>query len=66
MAFINTAKIWVKFDRNCMKQDKITFNSGTIVNFYIVYEVNLWPYDLGTEFTIRNCLCRAISLIKNV
>ena len=29
-------RIYLKFNGNCLKQDKITFNHGTIVNIYIV------------------------------
>ena len=28
--------------------------------------LNLWSYDLGTEFTIENCLFGAVYLTKNV
>ena len=31
-------KTRVKFDRSCLKQDKITFNHEKIVNIYIIYE----------------------------
>ena len=34
-------KIKVKFDGSCLKQDKITFTHGTIVNIYIVYELTI-------------------------
>ena len=30
----------VKFDGNCLKEDKITFTHGKTVNIYIVYEIN--------------------------
>ena len=33
-------KTRVKFDGGCLKQDKITFIHGTIVNIYIVYEIS--------------------------
>ena len=32
-------KARVKFNRDCLKQQKITFNHGKIVNIYIVYEI---------------------------
>ena len=32
------AKIKVQFDGSCLKQNKITYTHGTIVNIYIVYE----------------------------
>ena len=34
------SKIRVKFRGSCLKQDKITYAHGKIVNIYIVYEIN--------------------------
>ena len=31
--------MYVKFDGNDLKQDKITFNHGKIVNIYLVFEI---------------------------
>ena len=58
------AKIRVKFNGGCLKQDKITFTHGTIVNICIVYEIS-------KNFNIRSyptekCLFGAVSLTKNV
>ena len=33
-------KTRVKFNGSCLKQDKITYTYGTIVNIYIVYELS--------------------------
>ena len=33
-------KAGVKFSGNCLKQDKATYNHGTVVNIYIVYEIS--------------------------
>ena len=33
------SKIRVKFRGDCLKQEKMTFNYGKIVNIYIVYEI---------------------------
>ena len=33
------SKIRVKFSRSCLKQDKVTFNHGKVVNINIVYEL---------------------------
>lgn len=46
-------------------QVKSTFTPKGTVNLYIVYQVTLWPYDLGAEFTIGNCLFGAVKLNKN-
>ena len=32
-------KTKVSFDMSCLKQDKVTFNHGKIVNIYIVYKL---------------------------
>ena len=57
-------KTRVKFNGSCLKQDKITFNHGKIVNIYVVYEtsknINISDYP-----TLENCLFGAVSLTKN-
>ena len=56
-------KMRVKFDGGCLKQDKITFSHGTIVNVYIVNELisTLNYFDP----TLENCLFSAVNLTKN-
>ena len=56
-------RAYPKFNGSCLKQDKITFNHGYIVNTYIVYglESNLNNFDP----TLKNCLFGAVKLIKN-
>ena len=55
--------IRVKFDGSCLKQYKITYTHGTIVNIYIVYELssNLNYFDSAFE----NCLFGAVNLTEN-
>ena len=48
-------KIRVKFDGSCLKQDKVTYNHGKIVNIYIVYEISK-NYRISTYLTLENCL----------
>ena len=38
--------IRVKLNGSCLKQDKIIYSHGTIVNIYIVYEINLYSFFL--------------------
>ena len=33
-------KTRVEFSGSCLRQDKITYDHGKIVNFYIVYEIS--------------------------
>ena len=48
-----------------MKQDKMTFDHGKIVNVYIFYEINLWNYLDSSDPTLENFLFDAVKLVKN-
>ena len=57
-------KTRVKFYGSCLKQDKITFTHGTIVNIFIVYEISI--SDSNNNYpTLENCLLGAVTLTKN-
>ena len=58
------AKIRKKFSGSCLKEDKARHNRGTIVNIYIVYEINK-NCNIGSFPTLENCLFGAVSLTKN-
>ena len=57
-------KTKVEFNGSCLKQDKATYNHGTIVNIYIVYEINK-NYNISSNPTLENCVFGAVSLTKN-
>ena len=60
-------KTRVKSDGSCLKQDKVTFNHGKLVNIYIVCEITK-VVDLSgnnNRPTIENALFGAVSLTKN-
>ena len=52
-------KTRVEFKESYLKQDKVTFNHGKIVNTYIIYEIskniNIIDYP-----TLENCLFGAV------
>ena len=55
-----SSKIRVEFKESCLKQDKILFNHGKIINIYIVHKIN-------KKFTtLKNCLFGVVKLTKNV
>ena len=56
-------KIRVEFNVSCLKQDKITYNHGTIVNIYIVYEISK-NCNISSYPTFENCFFEAVSLTK--
>ena len=59
-------KIKVKFSGSCLKQDKITYPHGKIVNIYIVYDINKKDNTITSDPTFENCLFGAVTLTKNV
>ena len=63
LSFYGT-KTRVEFNGSCLKQDKVTYNHGTIVNIYIFYEISR-NYNISSYPTLENCLFGAVSLTKN-
>ena len=60
----------VEFYGDCLKQDKVIFNHGKIVNIYIVYEVIKIaiiskPGSNDIYPTLQNALFGAVKLTKN-
>ena len=58
-------KARVKFNGDCLKQEKITFNHGKIVNIYIVYEIER-SVNISSYPTLENCLFGAVKLTKHI
>ena len=56
-------RVYVKFSKSCLKQNKITLNHGKTMNIYTEYHLmsNLNNFDP----TLKNCLFEAIKLTKN-
>ena len=52
-------KIRVRFSGSCLTHD-------TIVNIYIVYEINKKDNTTSSDPTLENCLFGAVTLTKNV
>ena len=54
----------VKFTESCLKQSKISYNHGKVVNNYIVYELGASSSHFDGP-TLKNCLFDAVTLTKN-
>ena len=65
LKFFRGAKIKLKFDEGFLKQNKKTSHHKNVLNVYFVYEIDLWPNDLNTEFILGSFLFRAVKLTKN-
>ena len=53
--YINT-KTQVKFDDSCLKQDKVTFIHKKVENIFLVYEINMLPFNVGKDFAFKYSL----------
>ena len=56
--------MYLKLNGCCLKQDKITFNHGKIVNIYIFYDLKS-NLNYNDDITLENCLFGAVKLTKN-
>ena len=57
-------KIRVKFTGGCLKQPKMSYTHGKVVNIYIVYELGA-SSSHNNDPTLKNCLFGAVTLTKN-
>ena len=64
LSFYGTKKR-VEFNGSCLKQGKVTYNYGKIVNIYIVYEIST-NCNISSYPTLENCLFGGVSLTKHV
>ena len=58
------AKTRLKFTGSCLKQPKVIFNHGKVVNIYIVYEL-VASGSNNSDPTLKGCLFGAGTLTKN-
>ena len=59
----DNVRIKLKFVGDLLKQDKITYNDGPIVNIYIVYRLS--P-SITSDITLENCLFGTAKSTKNL
>ena len=52
-----------EISRDFLKQDRVTYNHGPIVNIYIVYR--LTPSINNSGIALENCLFGEVKLTKN-
>ena len=58
-------KTRVKFTGSCLKQSKISYTHGKVVNIYIVYELGASSSHVNDP-ALKNCLFGVVTLTKNV
>ena len=57
-------KTRAEFKGSCLKQDKISYTHGKIVNIYIAYEISK-NHHIRSYSTLENCLFGTVSLTRN-
>ena len=57
-------KTRLEFTGSCLKQSKISYNHGKVVNIYIVYELGASSSYINDP-TLKNSLFDAVTLTKN-
>ena len=57
-------KTRAEFNGSSLKQDKIIYDHGKVVNIYIVYEIDK-NFNISSYPTLEGCLFGAVSLTKN-
>ena len=55
----------MRFKGNYMKQARIPFSHKSVVNIYIVYELNTISSTRNTDFPAQNCLFGAVKITKD-
>ena len=64
LSYVGT-KVRVNFRGDCLKQEKVSFDHGKIVNIYFVYEIDDYS-NISSYPTLENCLFGAVKLTKHV
>ena len=54
----------LEFKGAILKQNKVTYSHGSVVNIYIIYKLKP-NVNANTDFAINDCLFGAIKLTKN-
>ena len=62
---LNGTKTRVKFTGRCLKQSKVSYTHGKVVNIYIVYELGV-SSSHNSDPTLKRCLFGAVTFTKNV
>ena len=56
LVWMDNSRKRVEIRESCLKQEKITFTPNSVVNLFIVYELDRWSEDLNADFTLKDCL----------
>ena len=55
----------IRIKLHLFETNKVIFTYKKVVNIHIAYEINLWPFTVGDNFALGNCLFGVGKLTKN-
>ena len=61
---MNNSTIRLEFKKSCLRQDKVTFTPNSLVNLFIVYELDRRSKDLNVDFARKDYLFAAVKKLK--
>ena len=66
LTWMNDSRIRLEFKGGCLWQkDEATYTPKNVVNLFNIYELDSWPWDLDTDFTLGRYLFGGLKLTKN-
>ena len=66
LVWMNNSRIRLELKESCLKQeDKTAYTPKNVVKFFIVHELDSWPQNFGTDFTLIGSWFRGVKLSKN-
>ena len=66
LVWMNNTRIRLKFKGSCLKQEhRAPFTPKNGVKLFIVHELDSWPSDLNTDFTLGGFLFGSVKLTKD-
>ena len=65
LAWISESRIRLRFTGSCLRQEFPTYTVNSVVNLFVVYELDRWSQDFNAKFTLKDCLFVGVKLTKN-
>ena len=67
VVWMSNSRIRLEFKGSSLKQeDKAACTPENVVNCFIFYELDSWPWDLDIDSALGGCLFRGVKLTKDV
>ena len=60
---LEETKMGLKFKNDLLRQNKVTYNHGKLLNICIIYEIS-YNFTSQSTFTLKNSLFGAVKLTK--